>query len=710
MRVFVSHAGQDKDACAKLLKELGRQDVEYFDYTKPYEETEVGARLDSRMRDEIARSDLVVAMVSKHSANPEKKIVLAEIHDAIELGFLERRRLIAVQFRDPKFRPPYWIRFNATALRTKLARTRQSGLGELLEDLKPLSLHRAYLGGNPLNRISGWHYDGDIFVSLEDWELIEKHEDRSLVEWLKPETSRCWFGPFSRLQSRAWAHFDDVVEADFSYVAKLVCNRLGQSFKPPAPEDDRLPLFVKLRNEIWDLPQFIRQSALHLVDEFFDYTAIGDWEEAIVTLRAFKGVLKKNNIDAYFPKVVEGLCYFRLGRLDLAERAYQDAADAGSPSGADENVSGGLSKIFFEKAKRQPDPRKRAEHYEEALELNAEAIKKILERKDDDFGPNTRMDRLVMYVQVLQDEVARQLASGRLNELLENAKTDAANLSEFEPEERQFEDHLKWRHLLAMTKLIEGQKLEAWEDFEAILEEPLGDLKLGSENFGDFPGSLGNHLLAELADVGIFLDEGTTESLALRARGTAEDFILMDDSIRGFRFVRLPEPKGEKSNRHRSYAIYSVDAQVTLRCFELRSELDGRATEENLTRFEERAATLGNPDLLRHVLIGWNEFDQPERAVRVLDDLDPKILSEHPQLLVDRAELARAFGEGSKKQEALKQFRMLCLQHLQQELTSSGYSGIDLIQLLAQSFEIDGANDLSQILSEALARLNRSAG
>lgn len=684
MRVFVSHAGEDGEACSQLLKELGRQEVSYFDYSKPYEEPEVGTGLDIRMHEEIAGSDLVVVLVSKHSTNPRKTIVLGEIHDALEQGFLDRGRLIAVQFRDRDYRPPYWRRISAQSLRVKLARSSDRTLAALLDGGEDLTMRAVPLksGGG----VSAWHYGGDLFFSMEDWDKIKEEVDRFLVNLLEADSSRTWFGPFSRLQSRAWAHIDDVKRADFSYISKLVCNRLGQSFKPPAPADVRLPLFMKMREELDGQPQFVRQGALLFVDEFFDYAALGDWEEAIVTLRALRGTLEKAGRTAYFPGVVEGLCHFRLGRHEQAERAFRAAAESGEQK-VDENVKGGLAKIQFARAGSEPDPGVRAGLYEEALRLSSEAVTMILQRQDpSDEGPNARMERLVMAAQVMEDGEAMSRATEALTGWLEQAWEDAEYLPSFEPDERQFEDRLKWMHLAAMLKVLRGQVEDGYSLLCSSLDEALGELELSLSSLIDFPHELGNLFLAELADVGIVLDGVVPGKLAARARGEADDFVMMDDAVRGFRFVRIGDA-GEAKTRFR---VYSLDATVMLRCFELRAQLDGEVTAENVEVLEGRAGRLRNPDLIRQVMVAWAELGRPERAGLVLDSVEPSVLLEHPQLLIDKEEFRQARGTADGEEPPLRSFRKLCARHFQSPVGGSEYSTLDLLRLLGQALELEG--------------------
>ena len=95
--LFISFSSQDLKYVRELMAGLKVQGVDFWDYSDFIQEIELGTSIPERLQEELRRCDFFVPLVSANSMDPEiGRFTRFEVQYAIDLGLLERRRIIPV--------------------------------------------------------------------------------------------------------------------------------------------------------------------------------------------------------------------------------------------------------------------------------------------------------------------------------------------------------------------------------------------------------------------------------------------------------------------------------------------------------------------------------------------------------------------------------------------------------------------------------------
>jgi tetratricopeptide (TPR) repeat protein len=99
--VFVSFCSRDTVFVKDILSGLAGQNIDFWDYTNDIQEVEVGEVIMDRVKKEIDKCDYFVLLISPNSSDPSTgKYVHLELEYAMELGFIEKEKIISIALKN----------------------------------------------------------------------------------------------------------------------------------------------------------------------------------------------------------------------------------------------------------------------------------------------------------------------------------------------------------------------------------------------------------------------------------------------------------------------------------------------------------------------------------------------------------------------------------------------------------------------------------
>jgi tetratricopeptide (TPR) repeat protein len=609
-RIFISFAWEDEDARGLLGAELARQGIESYDYSFPHQGSQVGMNLSGQLAQEIARAELFIALVTDRSSSPEKHVIHAEIQQALDADLMQRGRLLVVLLRTQRKEPDGTLVSRAPKSYACLSESRLQDIAASYPDHLRWSrvaghgqFDAAYVqirSGEPGEEISltAYIYRGFFYFPVTEWERLVV-ANAPILEFLRTLVTPRWLGPFSVLKEHVCTHVDEIEPRNFAAVGQLVCERLGLSYERPAPHDSRLPFYQRLQEELWRLPTNVRVQVLGHLNCFQSNIVVGSWLTVLDHIRVLQTLLLQRNYEAYYPRIIEGLCLARLGEHAKALAVFERCRN--HPD-ADENALGAQAKVLYKLGR-----------YAEALAALREAIE-WCDRKGDS-APVARLDRLTMalesgehggepgpdydreYTLTLKD--AETLLRQDFSTLLLEERIKVAKLRA---------RWLRARARFAGKEAAHDLRTASLQVFDEIVQSVHAKVVIPPASVREVPSRLDNAFYVLLADVGFFLDEPALDETGERVRlvGTRDDFWLVERQ-QAYRFS--PSSDG-------THAIRYVDLDTVLARHQLRLE-NGHQRSRLMGELEQALVLFPTTGLVRFVMREWCELDELERARRI---------------------------------------------------------------------------------------------
>jgi len=628
-RIFLSHAGEDKEAASEFFAEMERLGLDYFTSSLPYGREVIGSAIEAQMTVEIHKADFVVIFVTKSSTQPCKSVIQGEVREALAQSFEQEGRLLAIRFRGEKHKPAsYW----------KVSRVNLLEICRAYPDyLRPLPGERSGAapargdkcrsGGQPLPLPKGegtdlwavvlkgketlipiYSYGQDVYFDATKhnqdepsvWEKFTKELVPSVAVLLRARAKSSLLGHFSQLEGKIHDHVDRIEPGCFTRLGQTICEKLKVPWRRPLPRDPRLPLHEKLRAELWTLPEFERQLLLRQADLLRSRLVHGSWREALLDLHALDRLLLRFGHDSYYTKILEAVCLLQLRDWHEAEHIL---AATLSRDDKTEHTHALLARVCWEFGRPA------------ATLCHARAAVQFCEAKAEaDPAPAARLQRL-QYALQLRDDVLDgrhpELASEVEDALQERHRIQPDHLQHFTPDDR-----IKYRIACARHDRVPGRTNEALAEATAILQEVQARVSLPSAVTLGFPARLPDSFFAELAAERLFFGP------AVRITGEVDAFHVVEGE-QAWQF---------RSTGDDSYELRFRSLDLVTECFELALQISPDAQRKAALEMENLAILLENARGYENAAIAWCELADYGAVLRVCER-GLQILPDHPPLL-----------------------------------------------------------------------------